>query len=45
MSMYQYMPDQAVLADSWTLFCTRVRAENENHHGGTNPGWEGNTHL
>jgi hypothetical protein len=21
MSMHQYMPDQAVLADSWTLFC------------------------
>ena len=21
MSMHQYMPDQAVLAESWTLFC------------------------
>ena len=21
MSMHQYMPDQAILADSWTLFC------------------------
>jgi hypothetical protein len=21
MSMHQYMPDQAALADSWTLFC------------------------
>jgi hypothetical protein len=21
MSMHQYMPDQAVFADSWTLFC------------------------
>ena len=24
---------------------SRLLAENENHHGGTSAGWEGNTHL
>ena len=24
---------------------SRLLAENENHHGGTGAGWEGNTHL
>jgi hypothetical protein len=45
MSMHQYMPDQAVLADSWTLFCPECAQKMRNHHGGTSPGWEGNTHL
>ena len=45
MSMHQYMPDQAVLAELLDIVLSRVRAENENHHGGTSPGWEGNTHL
>ena len=45
MSMHQYMPDQAILADLLDIVLSRVRAENENHHGDTSPGWEGNTHL
>jgi hypothetical protein len=27
MSMHQYMPAQAVLADSWTLFCPECSQE------------------
>ena len=45
MSMHQYMPDQAVLADSWTLFCPECSQKMRTHHGDTSPGWEGNTHL
>ena len=42
MSMLYGLPDQAVLADPWTL---TVLGENANHHGGTSAGWAGNTHL
>ena len=40
MSMHYHMPEQAIPADFWMYF-SRVFAENENHHGGTREGWEG----
>ena len=45
MPMQHRLQDQGVHADTWTLFCARMLAENESHDGDTSPGGKGNTHL
>ena len=37
MSMQHYKPDQAVLADSWTVFCPECSQKMRIYYGGTNP--------
>ena len=45
MSMHQYMPDQAVLADPWMLFCPECSQKMRIIMATPAHGWEGNTHL
>ena len=45
MSMQEHLPDQAVRADFWTLFCPKCSQKMRIEDGDAGPEWQGNARL